>query len=110
MNKIKDVKVDVLGTIGDNLVFKKINNVVYQYVNNQKTDTVLGVNIEVFSTKNLNLYTIKVLDPAFVNALDSQNAWFGKPVQFSNLKMVPYISKNFINWSISAEQMVIKNV
>lgn len=108
-NKIKNVKIDVLATIGENLVFKKFNNVVYKYVNNQKTDEVIGVNVEVFSTSTMDLYQIKLMDPAFVPLIERQQNLFGKKVVFSGLKMTPYINKNFINWSISAEEMAFND-
>lgn len=103
MNKIDNLVINNEETLG-NLRFKRYDGLLYKYVNKVKTDEVIGFTVIVESLKTYSNYKIKVLNTKQdVLALENNpDSFFDKKVEFINLTIKPYVSKGFINWSLSA--------
>lgn len=103
MNRIDKLVINNEETLG-NLRFKRYGGLIYKYVNQVKTDEVIGFSIIVESLKTYSNFKIKVLNTKTdVSALENTpEKFFDKPVEFNNLTIKPYVSKGYINWTLSA--------
>lgn len=76
------------------LFYKRFKGAVYEYTNNQKTDTVSGFKLECESSLQRETFTVKVLNPSpeLIKEIESKDInFFNQVIKFENLTLYTYM-------------------
>lgn len=75
------------------VLYKRFKGLVYEYVNGKQTSKVIGIKIEAESSKQRELFTIKVLNSnsAFIKEVQEKDiSLFNVELKFTNLTLYTY--------------------